>query len=85
MRNEMHSMAVVTGASTCIGFELAKQCDENGLDLLIATGEGGVIYGMKNKAQVAVSRVPPSEWMADKHRDVAAPGTADHANAENRK
>jgi short-subunit dehydrogenase len=40
-------------------------------------GEGGVIYGLKNKAQVAVSRVAPSEWMAEKHREMAAPGTAE--------
>jgi len=39
-------------------------------------GEGGIIYGLKNKAQVAVSRVAPSEWMAEKHREMAAPGTA---------
>jgi len=40
-------------------------------------GEGGVIYGLKNKAQVAVSRVMPSETLAGKHRDMAAPGTAE--------
>ena len=39
-------------------------------------GEGGVIYGMRNKAQVAVSRVASSERMAGKHREMAAPGTA---------
>jgi short-subunit dehydrogenase len=40
-------------------------------------GEGGVIYGMKNKAAVAVTRVSSSERMAAKHRDMAAPGTAE--------
>ncbi|HEY3911685.1 MAG TPA: SDR family NAD(P)-dependent oxidoreductase [Stellaceae bacterium] len=40
-------------------------------------GEGGVIYGLKNKAQVAVSRVVSSERMAGKHREMAAPGTAE--------
>jgi short-subunit dehydrogenase len=40
-------------------------------------GEGGVIYGMKNKAAVAVSRVSSSERMAAKHREMAAPGTAE--------
>jgi short-subunit dehydrogenase len=33
------SYALVTGASTGIGYELAKQCAENGFDLLIAAHE----------------------------------------------
>src|SRR5690348_14822341 len=40
-------------------------------------GEGGVIYGMKNKAAVAVTRVSSSERMAAKHREMAGPGTAE--------
>jgi short-subunit dehydrogenase len=40
-------------------------------------GEGGVIYGMKNKAAVAVSRVMSSERLAGQHREMAAPGTAE--------
>jgi short-subunit dehydrogenase len=32
-------LAVVTGASTGIGFELAKQCAKHGFDLLIAADE----------------------------------------------
>jgi len=34
--------AVVTGASTGIGFELAKECAENGFDLLIAADEPAI-------------------------------------------
>ena len=34
--NEGRSLAVVTGASSGIGFYLAKECAENGCDLLIA-------------------------------------------------
>jgi short-subunit dehydrogenase len=34
--NEGRSLAIVTGASSGIGFYLAKQCAENGYDLLIA-------------------------------------------------
>ncbi|MEZ4869119.1 MAG: SDR family NAD(P)-dependent oxidoreductase [Caldilineaceae bacterium] len=34
-----HQFAVVTGASSGIGFELAKQCAENGFDLLIAADQ----------------------------------------------
>ena len=35
-------LAVVTGASTGIGFELAKQCAENGFDLVIASDDGEI-------------------------------------------
>lgn len=35
-------LAVVTGASTGIGFELAKCCAENGFDLLIAANEPAI-------------------------------------------
>jgi uncharacterized protein len=45
-------------------------------------GEGGVIYGMKNKAQVAVSRVMSAETMAEKHRDMAQPGSAEKERAQ---
>jgi short-subunit dehydrogenase len=39
MANAMRPLAVITGASTGIGYELAKQCAENGFDLLIAADE----------------------------------------------
>src|SRR3954471_7560723 len=39
MADEMRPLAVVTGASTGIGLELAKQCAQNGFDLLIAADE----------------------------------------------
>ncbi|HEX3859405.1 MAG TPA: SDR family NAD(P)-dependent oxidoreductase, partial [Pseudolabrys sp.] len=32
-------LAVVTGASTGIGLELAKQCAKNGFDLIVAANE----------------------------------------------
>jgi short-subunit dehydrogenase len=38
-RGETRPFAIVTGASTGIGFELAKCCAENGFDLLIAADE----------------------------------------------
>lgn len=37
--SESNMLAVVTGASTGIGFELARQCTRNGFDLLIAADE----------------------------------------------
>jgi uncharacterized protein len=39
MLDSVKKLAIVTGASTGIGFELAKQCAENGFDLLIAANE----------------------------------------------
>jgi short-subunit dehydrogenase len=39
MAQSARKLAVVTGASTGIGFELAKQCAENGFDLIIAADE----------------------------------------------
>ena len=37
-----HPLAVVTGASTGIGLELAKCCAQNGFDLLIAADESEI-------------------------------------------
>src|SRR3954468_4912809 len=42
MASAMRPLAVVTGASTGIGYELAKQCAENGFDLLIAADEPAI-------------------------------------------
>jgi uncharacterized protein len=42
MARAMRPLAVVTGASTGIGYELAKQCAENGFDLLIAADEPAI-------------------------------------------
>ena len=39
MASDTRPLAIVTGASTGIGYELAKQCRENGFDLLIAADE----------------------------------------------
>jgi len=39
MPNAPRPLAIVTGASTGIGLELAKQCAENGFDLVIAADE----------------------------------------------
>ena len=39
MASATRPLAVVTGASTGIGYELAKQCAENGFDLIVAADE----------------------------------------------
>ena len=39
MAQETRPLALVTGASTGIGYELAKICAENGFDLVVAADE----------------------------------------------
>jgi hypothetical protein len=39
---EMRPLAIVTGASTGIGLELAKCCAKNGFDLLVAADEPAI-------------------------------------------
>jgi short-subunit dehydrogenase len=39
MTSNTRPLAIVTGASTGIGYELAKRCAENGFDLLVAADE----------------------------------------------
>jgi NADP-dependent 3-hydroxy acid dehydrogenase YdfG len=40
--NPPRPFAMITGASTRIGYELAKCCDEKGFDLLIAADEPNI-------------------------------------------
>ena len=40
---ELRPLAVVTGASTGIGYELARQCADNGFDLLIVADEPAIV------------------------------------------
>jgi len=42
MLDATKKLAVVTGASTGIGFELARQCAKNGFDLIIAANEAEI-------------------------------------------
>jgi uncharacterized protein len=42
MLDSSRKLAVVTGASTGIGFELAKQCAQHGFDLVIAADEPAI-------------------------------------------
>jgi short-subunit dehydrogenase len=50
--------------------EVARQ----GFDAMMK-GEASLVVGLKNKAQVAMARVMPSETLAEQHRKRAAPGT----------
>ena len=40
-------------------------------------GEGDVVSGLKNKIQVAVANVTPSSVLAEQHRKMAEPQTAE--------
>jgi short-subunit dehydrogenase len=42
MNSDIRLFAIVTGASTGIGYELAKRCAENGFDLLVAADEPAI-------------------------------------------
>jgi len=76
MTNNKGKLAIVTGASTGIGYELACCCAEDGFDLLIAAGEGDVVTVLKNKLLSAAALFTPSETLAEEHRKRAEPGSA---------
>ena len=46
-----------------------------GFDAMLA-GEADVVAGWKNKALVAMSKILPSQVVAEQHRKMAEPGTA---------
>lgn len=48
MNNNHRPLAIVTGASAGIGYELAKQCVENGFDLLIAADQAAIDQAAKD-------------------------------------
>ena len=39
-------------------------------------GEGQIITGFKNKLQVAMAHITPADTLAEKHRQMAEPGSA---------
>ena len=84
--------AIVTGASSGIGLELAAICAQEGFDLLVAAdrcemraaanrlrglgADGDVVSGWKNKLQSAIANVTPAGVLAEQHRRMAEPGPA---------
>ncbi|SFM62177.1 hypothetical protein [Variovorax sp. OV329] len=61
-------LALVTGASSGIGFHLARLAAQRGY-------EADVVAGLKNKMAVAILGLP-SQVTAEQHRKLAEPGTA---------
>ena len=58
MADPIRKLAVVTGASTGIGLELARECAKNGFDLLIAADEPK----SKRPRNSYVARAVRSRW-----------------------
>lgn len=53
--NSARPFAIVTGASTGIGYELAKCCAENGFDLLIAADEPEIVNAARSLSAIGGS------------------------------
>ena len=53
-----HQFAVVTGASSGIGYELAKQFAEHGFDLLVAAEDDGIDAAARTLAGMGVATTP---------------------------
>jgi hypothetical protein len=49
---------------------------KDGWDALFA-GKASIVSGWKNKIQVALAHVTPAAILAEQHRKMAEPGTAD--------
>jgi len=64
--------AIVTGACSGIGRELAKVCAREGFDLLIAADEPEI----ETAAGAAVAQISPASFLAREHRKYAEPGSA---------
>jgi NAD(P)-dependent dehydrogenase (short-subunit alcohol dehydrogenase family) len=86
-------LAIVTGASSGIGLELAAICAQEGLvkddpadvarvgfDAMMR-GDGDVVSGWKNKLQSAIANVTPAGVLAEQHRRMAEPGSAKKAES----
>jgi hypothetical protein len=74
----MGAQVSASGFDTKVG--AAKKDDpakvaKDGFKAMMA-GEGGVVSGWKNKLEAAAAHVMPAERLAQKHSEMAAPGTA---------
>jgi short-subunit dehydrogenase len=54
--------------------DAADKVAKDGFEAMIA-GKAGVVSGWQNKMQAAIAHVTPSETLASKHSEMAAPGT----------
>lgn len=71
-------LAVVTGASSGIGHELARQFAEHGFDLIVAAEDDGmrVVSGsLRDKVQAQAGKPMPEPAKAKVHGSLAEPGS----------
>ena len=63
MAQETRPLALVTGASTGIGYELAKICAENGFDLVVAADEPKIEDAARDlRRPTHSSPMPAAAW-----------------------
>ena len=70
-RGDMMDTSVGTDPKKSDPADVAK----DGWDALMS-GKHAIVSGLKNKVQVAVANVTPNEVLAERHRQMAEPGTA---------
>ncbi|MET8360898.1 SDR family NAD(P)-dependent oxidoreductase [Micromonospora sp. NPDC005171] len=66
-------LALVTGASSGIGYELAAQFVEHGFDLVIAAEDAA--GSLMNKVQTAAGKIIPDKLKSEQHRRMGEPGS----------
>jgi short-subunit dehydrogenase len=54
MANQARPVAMVTGASSGIGYELARCCAQNGFDLIVAADEDAIVSAAENFRKLGV-------------------------------
>ncbi len=69
-------LAVVTGASTGIGFEFARLCAERGYDLVIAADEAEIAQAAK-----AIQSDETRVWAIEAPTDNSRPRTREYRSA----
>jgi len=67
--------AIVTGASSGIGYELAAICARDGFDLLIAADSPEIHRSAETFRNMGTT-VAPAGVLAEQHRKMAEPGSA---------
>jgi hypothetical protein len=61
--------------------DAAAKVARDGFDAMMS-GESDVVSGWQNKLQTTVANVTPNEMLAEQHRKMAEPGTAEETASE---
>jgi NAD(P)-dependent dehydrogenase (short-subunit alcohol dehydrogenase family) len=62
MTSHTRPLAIVTGASSGIGYELAKCCAEQGFDLLIAADQPSIHEAAQEFRALGAAVYTPGDW-----------------------